>query len=147
MFCWSNAAPDAFQRRVHQALKYWHNYQIRQGLLDDLLIAEQVAGGRLLTRRQRTNRLLEHGLEQMGVFAPGDADLLKLRFMSGLPVREVQQCIHYSASMVFLKQGRAIILLSELLYQWELTAQQQRAASETNNWAEWETLPSVFGNL
>lgn len=142
MFCWSNATPDVFQRRVHQALKYLHNHRTKQGLLDELLIAEQVAGGKLLTRRQCTNLLLEHGLDRLAVFAPCDADLLKLRFFSGLPVREVQQCIHYSASMVFLKQGRAIILLSGLLYQWELAAQQQRSDCGKNNWAERETLPS-----
>ena len=142
-----NTTPVEFQRRVHQALKCWHDNHPKHGLLSDLLIAEQVTGCQSLTRRQSTNLLLEHGLARLAVFAPSDADLLRLRFFAGLHVREVQQSIHYSASMVYVKQGRAIAHLSAILYQWETAAQQERPLTGENNWAERETLPSVFRNF
>ena len=147
MFSLLTTTPVEFQRRVHQALKCWHDNHPKHGLLSDLLIAEQVTGCRPLTRRQSTNLLLEQGLVRLAAFDPSDADLLRLRFFSGLHVREVQQSIHYSASMVYVKQGRAIAHLSSILYQWEAAARQDGSLAGENNWAERETLPSGFRNF
>lgn len=123
-----DVAPAEFHRRIRKALKYWHDNNPREGLLDDLLIAHHLAGDKTLTRRQSTNLVLEHGMAQLAVENPCDAELLELRFFTCLRVRETRQYMHYAESTIYAKQNQAITRLAGILYRLEMTAWQERAA-------------------
>jgi hypothetical protein len=121
-------APPDFQRRIHKALKCWHDRRPQEGLLDDLLIAQRTGGERSPARRLSTNQLLQQGLAQLALFSPLDADLLDLRFCNCLHVSETRQQIHYAESTIYHKQNQAIGQLAAILYRLETAAWQERLA-------------------
>lgn len=122
------AAPAEFEQRVHKALKFWHDSHPKEGLLDDLLIAQRAEAALALTRRQRTNRLLEQGMSYLAHHNPCDVELLKLRFCCHLPVEEARRQLNYAESTIYSKQNQAIARLAAILYGLEMTAWHERAA-------------------
>ncbi len=110
------AAPVEFEQRVHKALKFWYDSHPKEGLLDDLLIAQRAEPALALTRRQRTNLLLEQGISYLGHHNPRDAELLKLRFCFRLPVEEARRRLNYAESTIYSKQNQAITRLAAILY-------------------------------
>jgi hypothetical protein len=122
------AAPVEFERRVHKALKFWHDSHPNDGLLDDLLIAHRAAPAQPMTRRQRTNLLLRRGLSDLSGLNPQDAELLALRFCEQLPMSETRRHLNYAESTIYSKQNQAITRLAAILYGLELTAWHERAA-------------------
>jgi hypothetical protein len=127
------AAPAEFEQRVHKALKSWGDAHPKEGLLDDLLIAQrtaqtQAAETQVLTQRQRTNLLLEGGITYLADMNPHDAELLRLRFCRGLPVDEARRQFNYAESTIYAKQNQAIGRLAAILYGQEMTAWHERAA-------------------
>lgn len=124
-----DAAPPDFLRRVHRALKCWHNRRPQEGLLDDLLIAQRMAGGELTERRLITNLLLKQGIGQLALLSPLDAELLDLRFCTCQHVRETREQINYAESTLYHKQNLAIAHLAAVLHQLETAAWDERIAS------------------
>lgn len=122
------AAPATFEQRVHKALKFWYDSHPKEGLLDDLLIARRAEPAQALTRRQRTNLLLEQALAHLAHNNPGDAELLKLRFCFRLPVEEARRKLNYAESTIYSKQNQAIARLAAILFGLEMTAWHERAA-------------------
>jgi hypothetical protein len=122
------AAPAPFEQRVHKALKYWYNSHPKDGLLDDLLVAHRLAKTQPLTRRQRTNLLLDQAIAELAVENPCDAELLRLRFCMRLPVEEARHRLNYAESTIYSKQNHAISHLAAILYGLELRAWHERAA-------------------
>ena len=122
------AAPAEFEQRVHKALKFWYDSHPKEGLLDDLLIAPRAEAALALTRRQRTNLLLEQAITYLAHYNPRDAELLKLRFCFHLPVEEARRQLNYAESTIYSKQNQAIVRLAAILYGLEMTAWHERAA-------------------
>ena len=122
------AAPAEFEQRVHKALKFWYDSHPKEGLLDDLLIAHHAEPALALTRRQRTNLLLEQAIAYLAHHNPRDAELLKLRFCFHLPVEEARRQLNYAESTIYSKQNQAIARLAAILYGLEMTAWHERAA-------------------
>ncbi|MFN8469733.1 MAG: NB-ARC domain-containing protein [Caldilineaceae bacterium] len=122
------AAPAEFEGRVHKALKFWYDSHPKEGLLDDLLIAHRAEPALALTRRQRTNLLLEQAIAYLAHHNPRDAELLKLRFCFRLPVEEARRQLNYAESTIYSKQNQAIARLAAILYGLETTAWHERAA-------------------
>ena len=122
------AAPVEFEQRVHKALKFWYDSHPKEGLLDDLLIAHRAEPALALTRRQRTNLLLEQAIAHLAHHNPRDAELLKLRFCFHLPVEEARRQLNYAESTIYSKQNQAIARLAAILYGLEMTAWHERAA-------------------
>ncbi len=122
------ATPAEFEQRVHKALKFWYDSHPKEGLLDDLLIAQRAEPARALTRRQRTNLLLEQGMAYLAQHNPCDAELLKLRFCLHVPVEEARRRLNYAESTIYSKQNQAIVRLAAILYGLEMTAWHERAA-------------------
>ncbi len=132
--CWelpmilSPAAPVSFERRIHKALKFWCDSHPQKGLLDDLLIAHRLAPSLTLTRRQRTNVVLEQGLARLSTEYPVDATLLEMRFCQHLPIDETKRNLHYAESTIYSKQNHAIMRLAAILQGMEITARHERSA-------------------
>ena len=122
------AAPVEFEQRVHKALKFWYDSHPKEGLLDDLLVAHRAEPVLTLTRRQRTNLVLEQAIAQLAHYNPRDAELLKLRFCFHLPVEEARRQLNYAESTIYSKQNQAIVRLAAILYGLEMTAWHERAA-------------------
>ena len=122
------AAPVEFEQRVHKALKSWYDSHPKEGLLDDLIVAHRAEPVLALTRRQRTNLVLEQAIAQLAHHNPRDAELLKLRFCFHLPVEEARRQLNYAESTIYSKQNQAIGRLAAILYGLEMTAWHERAA-------------------
>ena len=122
------AAPVEFEQRVHKALKFWYDSHPQEGLLDDLLVAHRVEPVLALTRRERTNLVLEQAIAHLAHHNPRDAELLKLRFCFHLPVEEARRQLNYAESTIYSKQNQAIVRLAAILYGLEMTAWHERAA-------------------
>jgi hypothetical protein len=122
------ATPAEFAQRVHKALKFWYDSHPKEGLLDDLLIAHRAAPVQVLTRRQRTNLLLQQAISRLADHNPHDAELLKLRFCLHLSVEDARRQLHYAESTIYAKQNQAIARLAAVLYGLEMTAWHERAA-------------------
>jgi hypothetical protein len=122
------AVPAEFEQRVHKALKFWYDSHPKEGLLDDLLVSHRATQTQVLTRRQRTNLLLERALADLANHNPYDAELLKLRFCLHLPVEAARRQLHYAESTIYSKQNQAITRLASILYGLETTAWHERAA-------------------
>lgn len=123
-----DTAPPDFLRRVRLALKCWHDIQPKAGLLDDLLLAQEMAAGKSLTRRQSTNLLLDHALDRLDELSPSEADLLRLRFCGALDIQEARLRMHYAASTIYSKQRRAVSRLASVIYGLEMSERKKRAS-------------------
>ena len=121
-----DVAPGPFQQRVHKALRCWDDRRPNEGLLDDLLIAQRLAGDRPLAQRLSTNLVLQQGLEQLAALSPADAELLDLRFCTYMNMEEACRHINYSQSSIYSKQNQAIARLAAILHRLEMAAWQER---------------------
>lgn len=122
------AAPIEFEQRVHRALKSWRAGYAKDGLLDDLLIAQRAAQDQTPTQHERTHLLLESAIDYLAEVNPREAELLHLRFRVGLPVDEARRQFNYAESTIYSKQNQAIARLAAILYDQEMNAWHERAA-------------------
>ena len=107
--------PQDFPKRVHEALRAWHNRQTR-GVLDDLFLAHQLQAVHEGTARLITNQIVADGLEQLKQSDADAAKLLERRFLDREKAFAVANSLNLGEDVVYQRQRIAIVQLAQAIW-------------------------------
>jgi len=113
-------------RRVHAALRNWHDHAGTDGLLTDLLVCDAEALSGQMNPRLCTNAVLWRALQQLAQKQPLDAALIEARFIQRKQVAEISLELQFAESTVFAKQKLALAHLTTIIEAMEMDAWRQR---------------------
>lgn len=114
------------ERRIHLALRQWHDLSREDGLLTDLLLSQADGASEQNEPRQQTNVILRRALRVLAAEQPADAALLQARFIDKTPVDQVASELQFAESTIFLKQNQAIKRLAAVVSAQEADAWRER---------------------
>ncbi len=118
--------PDDFPKRIHEALRNWHNQQTEHAL-SDLLLAHHSEGAQDSTPRLVSNKILLDGMECLKQIAGEDtADLLQRRFLNEETAQQIAYRKNISPDIVFQRQRAAISQLANLIWSQEQALREAR---------------------
>ncbi len=120
--------PEDFPKDVHQALRSWHDQQLK-GPFDGLLLVQAMgsAGDLKIDQSLVTNEILMEGLDHVRRINPEAVVLLQARFLSKETAREVGHRLNVKEDVVFQRQRAAIEQLAETIWAKELELRRRRA--------------------
>lgn len=119
--------PDDFPKRIHRALRHWHEQQTT-GVLDDLLLADEIRSDlSVAAARAVSNEILIDGLDHLRALDPQACDLLQWRFLDKESARAVAYRLNVSEDVVFQRQRAAIAQLAHAVWDQESALRQRQA--------------------
>lgn len=123
----ADAPPPALVDGVRESLKGWDRSTSESTALADLgVVAAHVGAG--ATPREATNRVLLAGLDALAETHPGDARLLRQRYLDRQPVHVVANRLNIAESTVYPRQREAIQRLAAEIQKMELERHDDRRA-------------------
>ncbi|MBE2237899.1 MAG: hypothetical protein IAE81_08935 [Caldilineaceae bacterium] len=117
---------DLIDRRVHLALRHWHDRTRPEGMLVDLLLFKTAATGEQNDPRLCTNQILRQALFRLAAEQATEAALLEARFIEKTPVDHVALDLKFAESTIYSKQNQAIKHLAAIILQMENEAWRER---------------------
>ncbi len=118
---------STFGKRLHLALRKWHDRTGEDGLLTDLLLYDIETLSGQTNPRLCTNALLQRAIEQLAQDHPVEAALLEARFVQSTPVDQLAAELKFAESTLFAKQKTAIARLTIVVQAMEEQAWRQRS--------------------
>jgi len=110
--------PQDFPKRVHAALRAWHNRQAR-GALDDLFLARQLQATQDGPAHLITNKIVDEGLKQLKQSDDDAARLLEQRFLDREKAFKVANRLNLTEDVVYQRQRVAIVQLAQAIWEQE----------------------------
>jgi hypothetical protein len=114
------------QEDVHQALKVWYKTDSDPNVLSYLQLYRQACLKNAATPREATNRILLNALEALEVDYETEAQLLRKRFLDGLPMHVAANQLNMSEAHAYRKQKEALNHLTLVLQTDEIQLRQAR---------------------
>ena len=118
--------PTDFPKRVHHALRTWHDPR-EKGALTDLVLAREVASAqRNITARGVSNEILMGGLNRLRNFDVEGHEILQRRFPNDETAHAVAFRLNVSEDVIFQRQRVALADLAAVIWDQELEARRMQ---------------------
>jgi hypothetical protein len=118
--------PTDFPKRVHRALRTWHDPR-QKGALSDLVLAREVSSAqRNITVRGVSNEILMGGLNHLRSLDVEAHDILQRRFPNNETAHAVAFRLNVSEDVIFQRQRVALVDLAAVIWDQELEARRMQ---------------------